>query len=725
MKRPPVPVAADVPPASGSAHGTGRRTLHRIRVLTTVFAWLGGVLTIGSLVATGEGPLPIGVAALVAGVLACWLRVPRDAWWIPPLEGVVAFAALLLLPDPQVVVGFVIGATVRRALYPEDAGFWAKSAVVVGGYLTGLAASLLWGWGAIRPELLPTLLMPLAGMAVAAAALHEAARAVLRAESAQRGAEHARATATAVLQASPIGLVLLDSGGVPVLHNERAQFLLDWAGQNGAAVPCPHGPNIAVCEKGCRDADAEPVEVWVADRDRVLALHPVRVEQAGDEDRTLVAAVDISVRRRLEDELRHRSERDVLTGLTSRSHFLHLLDRALRAGDVGLLVLDLDQFKEVNDTEGHDAGDQCLVAASRRIRAAVEPDAVAARLGGDEFAVLAPGLDEQACGQLAKSVLAELEKPWSDLGYDVRMQASIGVAVSSAAAGVVGTAELLRDADTAMYVAKREGGARARSFRREMGEQALARQRDKLDLRAAIGTDQLVLHYQPIVDLATTAISGAEALVRWERPGRGLLGPGEFIGLAEQTGLIVPLGSSVLTSACTQAAGWRAAGRELGVTVNVSTRQLSAPGFLAALAKSLDVSGLQASALTIEVTESVWADEAAMRALMAVRETGVRVALDDFGTGYSSLSYLHRYPFDVVKIDKSFTWALGDTGRTAGVVRCIIDLADVLGAVTVAEGIETPEQAEWLRRAGCGFGQGFLFGRPDLPRNLALPQVGR
>ena len=222
---------------------------------------------------------------------------------------------------------------------------------------------------------------------------------------------------------------------------------------------------------------------------------------------------------------------------------------------------------------------------------------------------------------------------------------------------------------------------------------------------------------QPIVDLATSLVTGAEALVRWQRPGHGMVPPAEFIELAEQTGLIVPLGEHVLGQACGQARRWRSQGHCLGVAVNVSTRQLSGRGFASTLSRMLDAAELPPEELTIEVTESIWADETAMRTLMAIKRTGVRVALDDFGTGYSSLSYLQRYPFDIIKIDKSFTLALGAISRTERVVACIISLADSLNAATVAEGVETPDQAAWLRDAGCTFAQGYLFGKPNTAAN--------
>ncbi|MFD7657330.1 putative bifunctional diguanylate cyclase/phosphodiesterase [Actinosynnema sp. NPDC059797] len=678
--------------------------LRRIVRLTSVFTWLAGLAFAAQLAFVGVGPAHLPLVALVLVVLLSWLRPARHPWPAAAVEGVVIFTATLVLPTPQPAIAFLFAVTVRRALYGAER-YPVKALPALAGYLLGLC----W-WLAAQPVTVtgPQLaanLIPLAGLVVETLALHEAVRST-------RLLERANRTLEAVVRSSPVGLALLDERGAPSLRNERASELLSWTGGPDDRVPCPHGPDISRCGSGCRTAE-EPVEVEVPRPDGatgVLAVQAVPVDR-----HTLVTAQDVSKRRRLEEALRARAERDELTGLAGRAHFLHLVDHALLAGEaVGLLVIDLDGFKEVNDADGHEAGDWYLVSAAERINRAAGPVAEAARLGGDEFAVLAPGHDVRESARLATRVLSELARPLAGLGHDTAIRASVGIAVSRPGAG---TADLLRDADTAMYAAKREGGGRIRLFRPEMGEQVLARQRDKADLRTAVTEGQLVLHYQPIVDLATSEAAGAEALVRWQRPGHGLLGPGAFIGLAEETGLIVPLGAKVLAGACEQAVRWREQGRELGVTVNVSTRQLSTPAFLPSLDRVLKTTGLPPAHLTIEVTESVWADEAAMRGLMEVRDTGVRVALDDFGTGYSSLSYLQRYPFDVVKIDKSFTGNLDDTGRTAGVVRCIIDLAEVLGAHTVAEGIETEAQADWLRRAGCAYAQGYLFGRPDTPEN--------
>ncbi|ONI90009.1 hypothetical protein ALI22I_13960 [Saccharothrix sp. ALI-22-I] len=690
----------------------GQAGLRLISRLTEAYAWLSGVAFTLQLLFLGTGHVRLLLAALVPVVLASWwLRPNRDSWLVALVEGLVAHGAVFVLPNPQPVIGFLFAVTVRRALHGDSERFPFKAVPALLGYLLGFGVWITITPVAVTGPLVVSVAMPLMGLAVGTMALHETVRSA-------RLVEDARRTVDAVVRASPIGLVLLDAEGVPQLHNERARELLEWAAGEPGRVPCPHGPDITRCEHGCRSAE-DPVEVGVTRADGstgVLAVHAVPVEHVS-ERHTVVTALDVSKRREWEDALRTRAERDELTGLAGRTHFLHLVDQALSAGEtVGLLVIDLDGFKEVNDAEGHEAGDWYLVSAAERVSRAVGPVATAARLGGDEFAVLAPGHDVRDSARLATRILSELARPLTGLGHETVIRASVGIAVSSPGAG---TADLLRDADTAMYAAKREGGSRIRLFRAEMGERVLARQRDKADLRTAVFDGQLVLHYQPIVDLATSAATGAEALVRWQRPGYGLLGPGEFIGLAEETGLIVPLGNKVLAGACEQAMRWREQGRSLGMTVNVSTRQLSAPAFLPSLDRVLKTTGLPPERLTIEVTESVWADGAAMRGLMEVRETGVRVALDDFGTGYSSLSYLQRYPFDVVKIDKSFTGALSETGRTAGVVRCIIDLAEVLGAHTVAEGIETQAQADWLRNAGCAYAQGYLFGRPDLPENWA------
>ncbi|MFD9701702.1 putative bifunctional diguanylate cyclase/phosphodiesterase [Lentzea sp. NPDC059081] len=674
-----------------------RDPLRAVRLLTTVFALLGGAALTGNLLFAANGAVRFVLAAAVLLLVGSWWVRPRhDSWPVAVAEGVVTAGAAVLLPVAQPVLAFLFGTTTRRALHGGPWRYPLKSLPSLAGYLAGLGVVLSRA-ERVDGDVLMAEVMPLLGLVIGTFALHETVRAV-------KAKETARRTVAALLQATPVGLALLDETGAPRLHNLRAREMFGWDEplDGTSTVPCPHGDPITRCRHGCTSVDG-PVEVEPRDG-LVLSLHTGPVEQEDGPDHAVVAAVDVSRRRLWEEALRDRAERDELTGLASRAHFLHLVREALDTGPTaGLLVVDLDRFKDVNDADGHEAGDHYLQAVAARLRSALTVDAIAGRLGGDEFAVLAPGFDVRDTVRLAKSVLRKLNDAPEPFGT------SIGAAVAEAGAGV---ADLLRDADTAMYVAKREGGNRFRLFQREMGEQALARQRDKADLRTAIEDGQLVVHYQPIVDLATGVATSAEALVRWERPGAGLLGPDAFIGLAEETGLIVPLGEKVLEAACHQAVRWHSEGRALGVTVNVSTRELSTAGFLPRLERVLARTGLEPGRLTVEVTESVWADEPAMRSLVAVRDAGVRVALDDFGTGYSSLSYLQRYPFDIVKIDRTFTGALGHNGRTEGVIRCIIALADVLGARTVAEGIETPAQADWLREAGCAYAQGYLFGKP-------------
>jgi len=362
---------------------------------------------------------------------------------------------------------------------------------------------------------------------------------------------------------------------------------------------------------------------------------------------TVVAANTAEVARREVTEanarLRDRAEHDPLTRVASRDHFTDQVDDKLDSAPqdqlVALLLIDLDNFKEVNDAYGHDLGDQFLVAAAERIKRAVRGAGITGRLGGDEFAVLAPGQDETRAHELGQRILAELAAPTVVAGRVATIRASVGIAMRRADQQQ-SAAAMLRNADIAMYEAKRSGGNGVRPFRQAMRSRLLQRQRDEADLRVALEDNQLVLYYQPIVELRSGQITGAEALLRWQHPRLGLRPPGAFIGLAESTDLIVPLGEWVLGAACEQAHRWSAEGMSLGMSVNVSSHQLSRAGFLDSLDRILGRTGLPVSSLTLELTESALAQDAALTTLRGVRERGVRVALDDFGTGYSSLSYL-------------------------------------------------------------------------------------
>jgi diguanylate cyclase (GGDEF)-like protein/PAS domain S-box-containing protein len=424
---------------------------------------------------------------------------------------------------------------------------------------------------------------------------------------------------------------------------------------------------------------------------------------------------DVTDRVRLEGELTRQAFHDPLTGLANRALFLdrlqHAIDGSSRAGSATeILFLDLDDFKVVNDSLGHTAGDAALVEVAERLRGCLRPTDTAARLGGDEFAVLLVGAAESAT-TVAERILTDLRRPLDLGGHEVSLRASVGT--TAGRSGTTGT-DLLREADLAMYVAKAEGKDRTVPFRSEM----LATFLDELDLeralRVAVRDEQLDVHFQPIVDLVTGAISGAEALVRWVDPVRGPIGPAEFIPVAERSDLIETIGRFVLRRACRAAAAWGREHRPIShIAVNVSARQIRGPGLVGEVAGILAETGLDPHQLVLEITESMLLDdlEATVERLGELRRLGVRVAIDDFGTGYSSLSYLGRLPVDVLKIDRSFTKGLNGVDDR-NLVPAILEVARTLGLTTVAEGVESREQGRELADLGCELAQGFYFARP-------------
>lgn len=434
---------------------------------------------------------------------------------------------------------------------------------------------------------------------------------------------------------------------------------------------------------------------------------------------------DISERRELEDQLRHQALHDPLTGLANRALFADRIEHALARRDGGhrgiaVLFLDLDDFKTINDSLGHGMGDQLLVAVADRLRATLRPADTVARLGGDEFGVL---IDEPVTAGapegVAERILDALAEPVLFGQRAVAVRASIGIAWSDGRRSRA--ADLLRDADVAMYAAKRRGKARYEIFETGMRTAALARLELKSDLDRALVDGELVLHYQPIVDLRDGRIRSVEALARWNHPVRGLLAPEWFIRLAEDTGQIVPLGRWVVAEACRQAGVWRRElDREVGVAVNLSARELQDPGLVDHVRGQLASNGMAPGALTVEITESAWVEEAETsgRALDALRRLGVHLAIDDFGIGYSSLGYLQRFPFDSLKIDRSFVAGLGSDQGGEPLVRSIVELGRRLEREVVAEGIETVAQLLALRRLDCWFGQGQFLARPQPPDAL-------
>jgi len=429
---------------------------------------------------------------------------------------------------------------------------------------------------------------------------------------------------------------------------------------------------------------------------------------------------DITERKQFEDQLRHQALHDPLTRLPNRALFGDRLEQALagqprRGGCVGVLLLDLDDFKSVNDTAGHVVGDALLEAVAIRLRTLIRPADTVARLGGDEFAVLAETLpDPEEATELAERLRQGLRQPLLVEGRELFAHASIGISIATDPGAAAD--DLLRNADVAMYVAKSEGKNCHRHFDHAMHQGVVERMALQSELTSAVERDQLTVHYQPVVALDSGRLTGVEALVRWQHPERGLVPPGSFIPLAEQTGLIVALGHWVLEAACRQAHQWEQAGLAdgLDLNVNVSVRQLKEPGFVATVAEDLDQTGVEPGRLVLEITESLLMEniDAILGVLHELRGLGVRLAIDDFGTGYSSLAYLVKLPVQVLKIDRSFVIRLDQDPNNATLVRSILTLARDLKLQTVAEGIEQAHLAEELHRLGCDKGQGYWFSRP-------------
>jgi diguanylate cyclase (GGDEF)-like protein len=429
-------------------------------------------------------------------------------------------------------------------------------------------------------------------------------------------------------------------------------------------------------------------------------------------------------RAELEEELRRQALEDPLTGLANRTLFKdrveHALDRRREDGKtIGVAFLDLDDFKTVNDSLGHAAGDELLVTVAQRIKESVRTSDTVARLGGDEFAVLLDDVEDVAVP--AHRILQALATPVSLEGKPVAVYGSVGIALHEPGQTA---ADLLRNADVAMYKAKGEGKGGYRAFDESMRGAATERFALKNELLTAVANDEFRLHYQPIMDLTTGRRKAVEALVRWEHPLRGLVSPGSFIPLAEETGAIVPIGRWVLNTACSQVAAWRNSpdSSDLRLCVNVSPSQLGDSTLVMDVSRALTQSGLPPAALVLEITESAFllTDEQLAVTIRELAELGVVIALDDFGSGYSSLGYLSKLPIGILKIDLSFVSRIDQGPEEAAVAQAIIMLGHTLGLEIVAEGIETPEELAELKRRGCPLGQGFFLGRPVPPERTPV-----
>jgi diguanylate cyclase (GGDEF)-like protein/PAS domain S-box-containing protein len=444
---------------------------------------------------------------------------------------------------------------------------------------------------------------------------------------------------------------------------------------------------------------------------------------AGDAYRMAGSQSDITARKAAEERLLHDAFHDPLTGLPNRALFMDRLGMAIvhakrrLSYTFAVLFIDLDRFKNVNDSLGHSVGDELLIAVARRLESCLRPGDTVARLGGDEFTILLDEVtDAEHAVQVAQRMHREMARPFRVQGHEVFVTLSLGITLG-AGGDYDRPEDVLRDADTAMYGAKASGKARDAIFDRDMHDRAVALLRLETDLRLAVERAEFEIHYQPIISLTNGKIDAFEALLRWRHPGRGLLRPDSFVAVAEDTGLIVPIGWWVLREACRQLAEWQAlpwTGEHLAVTVNHTGKQIMQADLVQRIASILRETGIRPGGLRLEITEStiMGQHEDAIAKLLALRGFGVKLYIDDFGTGYSSLSYLHRLPVDALKIDRSFISEMNGGDDRSEIVGTIVTLARILRMDVAAEGIETAEQVSRLRALSCHYGQGYFFSEP-------------
>jgi diguanylate cyclase (GGDEF)-like protein len=500
-----------------------------------------------------------------------------------------------------------------------------------------------------------------------------------------------------------------------VLAGDEPIIVWEWASERRFSVP-------SLCGHGIRATAAAAIR-GRSGAFGVIGVHSSTVGAfPGEEGQGLQSIADLLAsaldRERSEAVMRHQSLHDALTGLPNRALLFdrveHAFGRAERFGfGVAVLLLDVDGFKTVNDSLGHQAGDELLIEVGSRLTEVVRTSDTVARLGGDEFVVLAEVESDEEAFEIADRIAQVWEKPFAVASGEVFCSASVGIAVGRDAQA---PAKMLREADAAMYRAKAGGRGRSEMFDEAMRRDAFERLRTESDLRRALERDEFRVLYQPIFDTATLRPIAVEALVRWQHPTRGVVGPVEFIPLAEETGLIAPLGRWVLEHALAEVAGWaeRFPDLPMRVAVNVSAQQLARPEFLHEVRAALDASNLPPDRLGLEITESILIKESGSprSTLEALRRIGVKVLIDDFGTGYSSLARLKRFPLDVIKIDRSFVAGVGAEDEDTAIVAAIVEIARSLGLQVVAEGVEGEVQLERLRELGCHAVQGYLFSGP-------------
>jgi diguanylate cyclase (GGDEF)-like protein/PAS domain S-box-containing protein len=557
----------------------------------------------------------------------------------------------------------------------------------------------------------------------------------------------------ATQEASADGIFLVDDGGVVVRFNQR--FLEMWnvpAQQVDELCETQQLMSFVLSQMKYSDDFIEHINYlydhpFASSRDEIYLLDgrifdrysAPALSSEGISYGRVWSFSDITERKNAEQRLARQAYHDALTGLPNRALFIDRITRAIsrarRSGkSVAVLFLDLDRFKWVNDSLGHEAGDLLLQAVAERLQKCSRPEDTAARMGGDEFVVLVENItDVNDATRLAERIAQELRAPFVLGAHEVFTEASIGITLSSDTENEKAS-DLLRDADAAMYRAKNRGGSQHQLFTRNMNTVAQANLELETELRHAIEREEFVLVFQPVVSLATQQIVGLETLLRWNHPERGEVLPGDFIPLAEHTGLIMPIGAWVLRMACRQAQRWQLlfpTGSAPGICINLSARQFQQPDLVQTIADALSEAGLLPQSLTLEITESVIMDDAESTSatLRELKTLGVQLAIDDFGTGYSSLSYLKRFPVDTLKVDRSFVCGLGSDAEDTAIVRAIVTLAKTLGMDVTAEGVETQEHLHQLQTLECDRAQGYYFAPPmsagEMTHMLARsPRVG-
>jgi diguanylate cyclase (GGDEF)-like protein/PAS domain S-box-containing protein len=591
-----------------------------------------------------------------------------------------------------------------------------------------------------RGSRLGLLLLGLGALAVVAAGVvHWLVLASLRA-MAQVSAERAKRDFESLLELLPVGAAVTDGQGRMLWINKKAldfagltmaqAMELDWTSEDFFALqpdgnPMPHGERPLIraltSRQGVRDVvtgmervvDGE--WVWAS-----ISAVP-RLDAQGRIQEIVVTFEDVTQKRTAETELAIQTFRDRLTSLPNRTLFMERLAQAIlrterRQLATAVLFLDLDRFKVVNDSLGHDHGDQLLMQVARRLRSCLRPEDTVARLGGDEFVVLFEDLPSANEGlRVAERIAESMKQSFPVHDQEIFTTCSMGLALCTLAHTV--PTDLVRDAEVAMYRAKAKGEGSIEIFDPSMNAQALARFQLESELRHALERKEFLLFYQPLISLRSGQIEGWEALIRWKHPERGMVPPLDFITLAEETGLIVPIGKWVVEEAIRQASAWHTdfpSDPPRLMNVNISGRQFQQRELITTVTEALDTSRFLPSCLKLEITESVMMRDplASLEAMKVFRGLDIHLVIDDFGTGYSSLSYLKRFPVDTLKVDKSFVDGLGKDAESTAIVGAVISLAKSLGMRVTAEGIETKEQLERLRLLNCDQGQGYFFSRP-------------